>query len=135
MSILKFLGLAQQTDSESASSDTETLRKITQALNEMDPKQAGYIAAFAYILGRVAHADMEISPEETEEMGRKVMKLGQLPEEQAIIVVQIAKTQNVLFGGTENYLVTREFNTWKPAMAAVTLSCSLRSLYSIENSP
>jgi uncharacterized tellurite resistance protein B-like protein len=39
-----------------------------------------------------------------------VMKEGRLPEEQAVIVVQMAKTQNILFGGTENYLVTREFN-------------------------
>ncbi len=30
-------------------------------------------------------------------------------EEQAIIVIQMAKTQNLLFGGTENFLVTREF--------------------------
>jgi uncharacterized tellurite resistance protein B-like protein len=121
MSLLRFLGLDQQTDSGSASSDTETLRKITQALNEMDPKQAGYIAAFAYILGRVAHADMEISPEETEEMERKVMELGHLPEEQAIIVVQIAKTQNVLFGGTENFLVTREFNKTATREQKITL--------------
>ena len=110
MSLLRFLGLDQPADSTPESSDTETLRKITQALDEMDRQQAGYIAAFAYILGRVAHADMEISEEETEEMEQKVMELGQLPQEQAIIVVQIAKTQNVLFGGTENYLVTREFN-------------------------
>jgi len=38
------------------------------------------------------------------------MMYGQLPEEQAIMVVQIAKTQNLLFGHTENYLVTRQFN-------------------------
>jgi uncharacterized tellurite resistance protein B-like protein len=110
MSLLRFLGLDQPAESKAASSDTETVRKITQALDEMDPKQAGYIAAFSYILGRVAHADMEISPEETLAMEQRVMELGQLPEEQAIIVVQIAKNQNVLLGGTENFLVTREFN-------------------------
>jgi len=37
------------------------------------------------------------------------MEQGGLPEELAVIVVQMAKTQNQLFGGTENYLVTREF--------------------------
>jgi len=42
-------------------------------------------------------------------MRRIVAERGQLPEEQAIIVVQMAKTQNLLFGGTENFLVTREF--------------------------
>ena len=121
MSLLKFLGLDPTPESTPASSDTETVRRITQALDEMDPKQAGYIAAFAYILGRVAHADMEISSEETQEMERKVMELGQLPEEQAIIVVQIAKTQNVLFGGTENYLVTREFNKVATPEQKITL--------------
>jgi uncharacterized tellurite resistance protein B-like protein len=42
-------------------------------------------------------------------MERIVMERGGLPEEQAIVVVQMAKTQNLLFGGTENFLVTREF--------------------------
>ena len=110
MSLYRFLGLEKQTDSETLPTETETVRKITTALDQMDPQQARYIAVFAYILGRVAHADLEISEEETREMERTVMELGQLPEEQAIIVVQIAKTQNLLFGGTENYLVTREFN-------------------------
>ena len=42
-------------------------------------------------------------------MERIVMQQGGLPEELAVVVVQMAKTQNQLFGGTENYLVTREF--------------------------
>ena len=42
-------------------------------------------------------------------MERIVAKEGGLPEELAPIVVQMAKTQNLLFGSTENYLVTREF--------------------------
>ena len=32
-----------------------------------------------------------------------------MPEEQAMIVVQMAKTQNLLFGGTDNFSVTKEF--------------------------
>ena len=38
-----------------------------------------------------------------------VRGVGHLPEEQAVLVVQIAKSQHRLFGGTENFLVTREF--------------------------
>ncbi len=41
-------------------------------------------------------------------MERVVMEHGELSEEQALIVVQMAKSQNLLFGGTENFLVTRE---------------------------
>lgn len=89
---------------------TETVRRITRELDSMDPDRARYLAAFAYILGRVANADLHISDDETREMERIVMRWGEIPEEQAVLVVQIAKTQNTLFGGTENFLVTREFN-------------------------
>jgi len=33
-----------------------------------------------------------------------------LDEAQAVMVVQMAKTQSILFGGVENFLVTREFD-------------------------
>ncbi len=65
---------------------------------------------FAYILSRVARADLVISEAETRAMEAIVEQVGGLAPEQAILVVQMAKTQAILFGGTENYLVTREFN-------------------------
>ncbi len=116
MSIWSFLGLekkrltGQPRSGEVETAETETVRKIVDALDQMEPAQARYIAAFAYLLSRVAHADLDISPEETQEMERIVMERGGLPREQAILVVQMAKTQSRLFGGTENFLVTREFN-------------------------
>ncbi len=75
----------------------------------MDPDEARYVAAFAYILGRIAHADQHISQAETAAMETAVAEFGDLPVEEAILVVQIAKSQNRLVGGTENFLVTREF--------------------------
>jgi uncharacterized tellurite resistance protein B-like protein len=112
MSILEFLGLrptgGRSESSESA--ETETVRKIVDRLDHLEPDRARFLAAFAYILSRVAHADLEISADETRAMERIVAERGQLPAELAVIVVQMAKTQNLLFGGTENYLVTREMN-------------------------
>ena len=90
--------------------DTETVRRIVGELEALDAETARYLAAFAYILGRVAHADLDISDEETQAMEKIVVEHGGLPEDQAIIVVQMAKTQNLLFGGTENFLVAKEFN-------------------------
>lgn len=89
---------------------TETVRKIVQQLDSLEPERAHYIAAFAYILSRVARADMQISAVETREMEHQVIRLSNLPAEQAVLVVQIAKSQATLFGGTENFLVTQEFN-------------------------
>jgi uncharacterized tellurite resistance protein B-like protein len=108
VSILDFLGLRED-ESSKAVGDTETVRKIVIELEAMEPERARYIAAFAYILGRVAHADLHISGEETRKMEEIVSRLGHLPSDQTILVVQIAKSQNRLFGGTENFLVTREF--------------------------
>ena len=131
MSILRLLGLQPDAASDTSSSrETETVRKITQALDAMDREQARYIASFAYMLGRAAHADQEISEEETKAMETIVMELGQLPEEQAILVVQMAKTQNVLFGHTENFLVAREFGKVATREQKIAL---LRCLFAVSS--
>jgi uncharacterized tellurite resistance protein B-like protein len=110
VSILRFLGLQAETPPPPATAgETETVRKIVEALDRMEPESARYLAAFAFLLGRVAHADLDVSQEETRAMERLVMEHGGLPEEQSVLVVQIAKTQNLLFGGTEGFLVSREF--------------------------
>jgi len=113
MTLLDFLGFSKtrtaQTAAPAAPGDTDTIRRIVKALQSLDPDKARRIAAFAFILSRVANADMEISEEETREMERIVMQWGGLPEDQAVLVVQIARHQNILFGGTDNFIVTREF--------------------------
>ena len=110
MDILALFGIKQsQPPEETSDSESEMVRKISDSLDELEPAEAKYIASFAYVLGRVAHADFDISDEEVSEMERIVQGLGNLSEAQAVLVVQIAKTQNWLFGGTENFVVTREF--------------------------
>lgn len=110
MSISNWLHQLRSHAAQSSSSQTDTVRKIVNKLDQMPPDQARYIAAFAYILSRVARADMNVSTEEVAEMERRVISVGGLAEDQAVLVVQIAKTQATLFGGTENFLVTREFD-------------------------
>lgn len=111
MSIWKLLGLQDKKPARPETvAETQAVRRIIEKLEALEPERARYIAAFAYILGRVAHADRSISEDETRAMERIVMQEGGLPEPQAVLVVQIAKSQNVYFGGTENFLVTREFN-------------------------
>jgi uncharacterized tellurite resistance protein B-like protein len=110
MSILdKILGGIGTSEESETAADAGAIRRIVDRLEALEPESARFIASFAYILSRVANADREISAEETAAMERIVRKLGHLPDEQAILVVQIAKSQNRLFGGTENFIVTREF--------------------------
>lgn len=109
MSILKFLGLTDATPRDEEHGDTATVKRIVKELEALDPDRARYLAAFAYVLGRVAYADSHISEAETDKMRQIVQVLGHLPEAQATLVVEIAKSQVRLFGGTEDFLVTREF--------------------------
>jgi uncharacterized tellurite resistance protein B-like protein len=89
--------------------DAETIRAIARRLDELPPERARFVAAFAFVLSRVAHADLEISEVEIRRMEELVGEVGGLPADLAALVVQIAKGQQVLFGGTENFLVTSQF--------------------------
>jgi len=111
MSILDFLGFKSTApEPQHNRGETDTVRKIVARLDGLPEDKARFVAAFAFMLSRVAHADLDISDEETRAMEQIVVEPGGLPEEQATLVVQMAKTQNLLFGGTENYLVAKEFN-------------------------
>jgi uncharacterized tellurite resistance protein B-like protein len=85
------------------------LRETLDALDHLEPARARHLAAFAYLLGRVAHADQHVSNEETEAMQVLVREHGQLTPDQAMVVVQLAKTSHLLFAGTANFMVAREF--------------------------
>src|SRR4030095_6415130 len=68
-----------------------------------------HVARFAYLLGRVAHADQHASAQETAVMERLVLQEGGLTPDQAMLVVSMAKTSNLLFGGTADFEIARDF--------------------------
>ena len=85
------------------------LRDVVNALDEIEPERARHLARFAYLLGRVAHSDQHVSSAETAAMERLVLDEGKLTADQATLVVSLAKTSNLLFGGTADFEVAREF--------------------------
>jgi uncharacterized tellurite resistance protein B-like protein len=105
MSILQWLGLA----SDGSAGPVDSVGEIEKALSGLQPAQARYLACFAYILSRVARADHEIGEEESRLMIQIVGDRGGLPEDQAALVVQIAASEGLRHGGTEDFIVTREF--------------------------
>ncbi len=94
---------------DAPSGDTETVRRIVGELESMPAERARFLAGFAYILGRAANADMVVTADETALMERIVVEHGGIPEAQAVLVVEIAKQQSRLFGGTEDFVVTRQW--------------------------
>jgi uncharacterized tellurite resistance protein B-like protein len=92
-----------------AAAETATVRRIVAKLETLPAAEARYLAAFAYVMSRAAHADLHVSPAETAAMERLVVEQSGLEEAQAVLVVQMAKLQSQLHGSTEDFLVTREF--------------------------
>jgi uncharacterized tellurite resistance protein B-like protein len=89
--------------------ETETVRRIVARLEALPPAEARYLASFAYVMSRAAHADLEVSDEETALIERFIVEYGDVDASQAVLVTEMAKFQARLQGGTEDFVVTREF--------------------------
>ena len=89
--------------------DTATVRRIVAKLEAMPPEQARLIASAAYTLARAANADLDISDDETAAIERELQANEALDEATAVLVTEMAKLQAKTVGGTEDYVVTREF--------------------------
>ena len=92
-----------------AAGETATVRRIVARLEAMPPEQARLVASAAYILARAARADLDISDEETATIERELQRDGALDEATSVLVTEMAKLQARTVGGTEDYVVTREF--------------------------
>jgi uncharacterized tellurite resistance protein B-like protein len=107
VSLLKWLGLA---DDDPSSTPVDSLGEIERALTELPRADARYLACFAYILHRVARADHVITDEESVLIHTLVAERGGLSGERATLAVRIARAEGIRHGGTEDYIVTREFS-------------------------
>ena len=94
---------------DATSGETATVRRIVTRLEALPREQAHYLAGFAYVMSRTAHADLDISEAETRAMERFANELGGIDEAQSVLVVEMAKLQARHHGATEDFLVTREF--------------------------
>lgn len=96
-------------DAAADAGDTRTVRRIVARLERLPAEQARLVASAAYTLARAAHADLEISDDETAVIERELQANGALDEPTAVLVTEMAKLQARTVGGTEDYVVTREF--------------------------
>jgi tellurite resistance protein len=92
-----------------AEGDTATVRRIVARLDALPAEQARLVASAAYTLARAAHADLDISTDETAVMEHELQAHGELDEATAVLVTEMAKLQAKTVGGAEDYSVTREF--------------------------
>jgi len=94
-----------------AQEEAAVIRRIAAELDAMPEDRARYLAGYAYILSRAALADMQVTDAETAAMEQIVVETGAIPEAEAVLVVEMAKTQSKLYGATEDYIITRDWST------------------------
>jgi uncharacterized tellurite resistance protein B-like protein len=107
MSLLSMLGFAGVPLTDDDAEAQGAVSRIAASLERFPSERARYLAGFAYLLGRVARADHHVSPEEEREMVRIVSEHG-LSDDEARLVVEMAQSQNELFGHAEDFVVARE---------------------------
>jgi uncharacterized tellurite resistance protein B-like protein len=116
--LLKWIG------ADSDTVEPEVLDRTSAALDKLKPERARYVAAFAYLLARVAGVDSHITADELDLMHRLVQREADLSDEEAAAVVDLALGEVNRFTGTHNLEVTREFFTLSlPAQRLGLLRC------------
>ena len=66
-SLLRFLGVTDNRAPEDEAGDV--LRPIAQKLDELPPDRARFFAAFAYLLARIAGADLKVQSLQSSSVG------------------------------------------------------------------
>jgi uncharacterized tellurite resistance protein B-like protein len=103
-SFWNWLGLASDTPDPDNS-----LGEIEAALAGLGTERARHLACFAYILTRPARADHEVTDGEAARMREIVMREAGTSESEAAAIVRVARDAARTSGGTEDFLITREF--------------------------
>ena len=120
--LLKWIGV------DNAAVEPEVLDRAAAALDGLRPERARYVAAFAYLLARVAGVDSRVTADEMDLMHRLVQKEAALSDDEATAVVDLALRDAVKFAGSHNLDVTREFMTLSTAEQRLGL---LRCLFAV----
>jgi uncharacterized tellurite resistance protein B-like protein len=104
--LFRSLGLGAD---DAASHETETVAEIATVLTGVAPERARLLAAFAYLLGRVAFADHDVSADERAVMESRLAAEADVSPQQAEHLVRVAVASTGSRGAAEDYQVAREF--------------------------
>ena len=105
MSLWKWLGLANEQTADTGN----RLEEAEAVLASLGPDRARFLACFAYILTRPARADHQVTDGEAAQMQRIIVERAAVSETEAAAIVRVAREAARQSGGTEDFLITREF--------------------------
>jgi uncharacterized tellurite resistance protein B-like protein len=109
MSFLRNVISRLNESSATSPGDGSSLKEIASVLTSQPEDVASRIVSYGYVLARIANADSNFRPEEEEKIYEILTQKNHMPHQEAMTVVKLLKQANTAFGGTENYIITREF--------------------------
>jgi tellurite resistance protein len=129
-SILDLLGLGSSSGEPAPIPPNEStaVREIITRLEGLDVERARYIVIFAMVLARAARADLEVNEDERWVMIQILREHAGLAEDQAELAVELVAHRNQLFGVTEDYAATKQFNE---IATDEHRECMLRCLFAV----
>ncbi len=89
--------------------EVELVHGIIARLDGLPPDRARFVACAAYVIARAASADAHVSDQASRYMERVLVDQTGLDAAEAALVVETAKLQALSTGGTDDFVVTREF--------------------------
>lgn len=126
MSLLRFLGIGGSgvgRDAEPAS-----LSEIADRLSFVPEEEARFVAAFSYLLARIAGADLKIDDSEKEAIAGRLEDFGGIGADQASLLAETAVRTFEANSPSDDHLVARAFRDMTEGPERIRL---IRCLYAV----
>jgi uncharacterized tellurite resistance protein B-like protein len=108
MPLLKLLGIGSGLDEQRAK--TSLAEDVRRQFESLSAERAEFVAAFAGLLVRIAHTDVEICADEQEKMRHLLAEHAELSAAEAAIVAELVTARVTGMEGLEYAELTRSFN-------------------------
>jgi len=112
--LLRFLGIGE--DHSGHPNQPESLLEIVARLEKLPAEEARFIAAFAYLLARVAGVDLRTENTERDTIASRLETFGEIDPVQSRLLAETAIHAAETYSASDDHLVARAFRdiTSKP---------------------
>ena len=126
MSLLRFLGIGGRDAGREAT--PQSLIELEQELESLPAEEARFIAAFVYLLARIAGADLRSEQVERQEIARHAEEFGGISSARAELLASSAVRIADAHSASDDHLVARAFRDMSEETERIRL---LRCLYAV----
>ena len=126
MSLLRFLGIGGKSDGRS--SEPASLAEISAQLESLPAEEARFVAAFSYLLARIAGADLRTDSLERDAMAKRLETVAEIDADRAALLADAAIRSAETHSASDDHLVARAFRDLSEHAERIRL---LRCLYAV----